>query len=211
MRKIDKGPEPKSWTLYRHTPGADYDAANKDDLREALIAEQGGLCAYCQSRIVFQRGQTTDTRIEHIKCRNLHPDLQLDYKNMVLCCNGITDGEEHCDVSKHAQNISFTPFDKQFINTLTYSSHDGTIKSSNPTYNAELNGVLNLNHAQLKANRREALLAVITMLPRNNKWKAHDIQAQINRFAARNAQGQFVPYNGIVLWFMRRVQTKTHK
>ena len=52
MRAITKGPEPVSLTAHRQTPHCDYDNyAAKDDLRNALVSEQRGLCCYCMGRI----------------------------------------------------------------------------------------------------------------------------------------------------------------
>jgi hypothetical protein len=52
VRAIAKGPEPASLTAHRLTPHCDYDNyAAKDDLRNALVTEQRGLCCYCMSRI----------------------------------------------------------------------------------------------------------------------------------------------------------------
>ena len=52
MRAITKDPEPMSLTVHRQTPHCDYDNyAAKDDLRNALVSEQRGLCCYCMGRI----------------------------------------------------------------------------------------------------------------------------------------------------------------
>ena len=44
MRKIVKGLEPLAWREFRNTPGVKYEA--KPELRDALIQEQGYICAY---------------------------------------------------------------------------------------------------------------------------------------------------------------------
>lgn len=52
MIYIKKGAEPKSLKEYRSQPNATYeDFRDKDDIREALLKEQGCLCAYCMGRI----------------------------------------------------------------------------------------------------------------------------------------------------------------
>ncbi|MCF2598074.1 hypothetical protein I6E10_04830 [Phocaeicola barnesiae] len=63
MRKIQKQPEPREWTEYRLTPGAHYEASS--ELRQALLEEQGYLCAYCMRRIpVHDVNSNETTRIE---------------------------------------------------------------------------------------------------------------------------------------------------
>ena len=48
MKHITKGQEPQSLIRHRKQPHSDYDNyTEKDELREALLAEQGGICCYC--------------------------------------------------------------------------------------------------------------------------------------------------------------------
>jgi uncharacterized protein (TIGR02646 family) len=58
--------------------------AEKDALLNALIAEQGGLCAYTMRRI-----EEGSSHVEHIKpqslCRAEHRGVDLDYGNLVAC------------------------------------------------------------------------------------------------------------------------------
>ena len=68
MRRIVKGQEPQAWRDFRNTPGVSYEA--KPQLRDALIREQGYICAYCMQRISLEG----ETRIEHIKSRHNHPN-----------------------------------------------------------------------------------------------------------------------------------------
>lgn len=204
MRKIDKGPEPPSWTQRRKTPGALYEAT--DDLRLSLIKEQGYLCAYCQRRILFEPGRPTDTRIEHVKSRKTHTQLQLDYRNMVLCCDGNLPGGPHCDRSKGERDLELDLFRQEDIDTLRYSSKDGTIKSVNEDYDAELNTILNLNQQTLRRNRVGALDGVIETLGRRGKyeWTKGDISKMKMAFEEKDGKGRYREYNGIILWFLDR-------
>ena len=96
MRKIDKRPEPKVWVEYRQTPGAKYEAIS--ELRSSLLEEQGYVCAYCMRRIpVKDRNSNETSRIEHVLSREKHPDRELDYHNMVICCPGAISSDFHCD------------------------------------------------------------------------------------------------------------------
>ena len=86
MRTIQKGPAPATLTQHRQQPHANYDNyADKDHLRQALVAEQRGVCCYCQSRI---RATPDGMKIEHWQCRASFPDLQLEYRNLLGACPG---------------------------------------------------------------------------------------------------------------------------
>lgn len=66
MIYIRKGTEPRSLTEYRNQPGATYEGyREKDALRDALLEEQGYICAYCMRRISKEK-----MKIEHWKAQN---------------------------------------------------------------------------------------------------------------------------------------------
>ena len=111
MILINKNQEPKEWTEYCSTPGVTYQSI--PELVDALLKEQGYICAYCMRRIPTKdkiEGKLTseDHRIEHIKCRENHEDLQLKYNNMLICCPGHIGEDEHCDRKKGNQERSMS-------------------------------------------------------------------------------------------------------
>lgn len=121
MILITKNKEPKEWTEYRNTPGVDYQAI--PELVQSLLKEQGYICAYCMRRIptkdkIYKKDGVNfvytneDHRVEHIKSREQHDDLKLDYTNMVVCCPGHIGAQDHCDRLKGPKDISFSPIDK---------------------------------------------------------------------------------------------------
>ena len=210
MIKITKKAEPREWTEIRNTPGITYDSTPKDILRQALLNEQGGLCAYCMRRINYTPGDTTTTRIEHIKSRKQSlnegkPEETLSYNNMVLCCDGniAKDGDFHCDRSKEDSPISFTPFEQHVIDTISYCSMDGRIKSSNPDYDEDLNKTLNLNHPILKGNRKETIKGLVKALGKE-KWKRKDLEEKLKRYTDTTSNRQLHPYCGVIVWFLNK-------
>lgn len=210
MIKITKGQEPAEWTKEKNTPGMTYETARKDALRLALLEEQGGLCGYCMRRVHFEPGTVTYTRIEHLKPRTLSlaegkPEETLAYGNMILCCNGDIDGNGkfHCDVSKDENVIHFTPFDDAAIATFSYSSKDGSIKSSNAEYNRDLNEVLNLNHPRLAANRAAVIKGLVAEMGRKT-WKRTDIAHKLAYYSGRTAAGQLHEYCGVAIWYLSK-------
>ena len=202
MIRINKGHEPAEWTDYRETPGAVYHAI--PELRDALLTEQGYLCAYCMRRIPAKAPDNSDTaRIEHIQPRKSHADRQLDYTNMVICCPGFINSSEHCDKSKKSQEISFTPFNIHVQNSITYSTKDGTLQSSDAGWNTEMNDVLCLNNNLLKINRSQVLEGIRAILEKK-KWKRAELENQLHHWSNPNADGKRSPYCGIVIWYLEK-------
>lgn len=201
MRKILKQLEPREWTKHRLTPGAKYEAV--PELRKALLEEQGYLCAYCMRRIPIRDTNSNEsTRIDHILSRTKHPELQLNYSNMVVCCPGAITSDFHCDKQKGENDITINLFEDHFFDTLSYSSKDGRIKSSDAESDRQINELLNLNHALLKRNRLETLRGVILMLNRIG-WTSSNIRHQIEIWNQKDQQGHYKPYNSIVVWFLK--------
>lgn len=213
MILINKNQEPKEWTEYCSTPGVTYQSI--PELVDALLKEQGYICAYCMRRIPTKdkiEGKLTseDHRIEHIKCRENHEYLQLKYNNMLICCPGHIGEDEHCDRKKGNQEISFSPLDSAFINTLTYTSN-GIIASSNPVYNEEINSILNLNTPFLVLNRKNMLKEVIQHINQTCKqkknWNKTALKSILVKYQNKHKDGEnqkYYPYCGIVVWFIQK-------
>ena len=192
MKRIIKSQEPQSLTNYRSTIPADSknnkdnynNYRNKDDLRKSLLTEQGHICCYCMQRISIDK-----MKIEHWKPQNIHPELQLDYNNLLGACKG---GEgsppqsQHCDTRKGDKQITINPLDnhKNCEDLIKYSTN-GKIYSSDETINNELNEILNLNMQTLVINRREVLRIVIenlkTKYPKGT-WTAAVLNKEIQKW-----------------------------
>lgn len=61
------------------------------NIQTALIKRQHGLCAYCEYRIGPEGNDKFPIQIEHYETRDDCPDRELDYTNMLGCCNGGSD------------------------------------------------------------------------------------------------------------------------
>lgn len=161
MRTIHKGPEPATLTQHRQQLHADYENyTDKAALRQALVAEQRGLCCYCQSRI---RATPEGMKIEHLQCQAGHPGRQLDFDNLLGAClggQGRPEFEQHCDTRKGSRSLCFSVCDSTHpIERQIRFLGDGRIESADADINAALNDVLNLNWARLLSNRKAVLEA----------------------------------------------------
>ena len=105
-----------------------FDKLDKQSLREMLVKEQHGLCAYCMKRIE----PDAKMNIEHFIPIKGHKRTVLDYKNMLGCCKGGGDEAEAknrllcCDAAKKDQEITIDPRDKPMMEKIRYRK-DGRI------------------------------------------------------------------------------------
>ena len=220
MILIIKGKEPKAWTQYRLTPGVDYQSI--PELVDSLLKEQGYICAYCMRRIphkdklfVKEDGAhynltNENHRVEHIKSREKHDDLKLNYSNMVVCCPGHIGDENHCDRKKDSNDISFSPLDAAFISTLSYTS-EGEIKSSNAAYNNDIENTLNLNTKLLVINRKSVREKIIVQLnatcKRSGKWDKALLIKYLSKYENMHSEDgclKYYPYCGVIIWYIRK-------
>lgn len=161
MRTIQKGQEPESLTQHRKQPHADYDNyADKDALRQILVADQRGVCCYCQSRI---RPTPEGMKIEHWQCQTGHPARQLDFNNLLGAClggHGRQEREQHCDTRKGNSDLCFSVCDPAHpIEQKIRFLGDGKISSDDAAIDDAINAVLNLNLPRLVSNRKAVLAA----------------------------------------------------
>jgi uncharacterized protein (TIGR02646 family) len=172
MKKITKTAAPTSFQQYIRASNASYkdmDTAVKEELLEALIQEQGGVCAYCQIKLKTETA-TIEHHCEHSICNGLEgtEDRRLDYSNLFAVCPGIAPSQSkkkqfHCDTQKATFNstnglpMTVCPSNTAHISTIKYSS-TGNITSSNEDYNGEMDNILNLNIPHIKQMRKDKWL-----------------------------------------------------
>ena len=200
MILIRKGSEPNEWTEYKLTPGVEFDA--RPELKDSLLKEQGYLCAYCMARI-----DKDHMKVEHFNPRCHYPDDIFTYGNLLACCQGKTQGESHCDTSKGDAEIKLSPLEFSCVDTLSYESGTGAIKSSNEAYNKDLK-TLKLNAHIIKENRHEVLQGVIKALI-DVGFKGRAIRCLLTHWTAADKDGKRKPYCGIVIYYLKKKLRET--
>lgn len=186
-----------------------YDALNdseiKSKLKEILIKEQGGICAYCMVGIDLEK-----STIEHYIPRNGingNQSLSLDYNNMLAVCSssrGENKANQHCDVSKGDRLLKIDPRNEQHIAQIGYKS-DGEIYSDVPDFDNDLNNVLQLNLTILKNNRKSALNAALATFA-NVGTSKENLQSAIEYYSRPN-----IPFVGIIRWMFNKKQEQINK
>lgn len=205
MRRISKGDEPASLTERRSNPPADYDNyADKDNLRKSLVAEQRGLCCYCLSRI---RAETSAMKTAHWHSRNLHPDEQLDYRNLLGACKG-NEGQplynQHCDTRQGDRDIKWNPANPLHPVQEVIFFVDGKVKSRDTEFDLQINEVLNLNVAFLVNNRKVVLDSFTKALPRQQNLSRSVLEKWLNDWNGETHSGELEPYCQVVVYWLQK-------
>ena len=207
MRNIVKGKEPKSLEEYRCSAAADYDGfPDKQNLREELVKEQRGLCCYCLSRIA---ADSQKMKIEHWQCQSRFPEQQLLYANLLGACVG--GGAEkpprlqHCDTRKGNQTLSMNPADPAHdVERVLHYDKDGTIRSTDPIFDQEINQILNLNLPLLKNNRKTLLQRFILEGPKHGNWNDGWFEKKLVEWSGDADGGELKEYCQVVVYWLRK-------
>jgi uncharacterized protein (TIGR02646 family) len=169
MKQIIKTVEPQSLVQHRANQPAFFDNlpfAAKEDLRQSLLSEQGYICCYCMKRIpekVEKDGSVSyEMKVEHYKCQDTFPELQLTYSNLLGACTG-NEGKpkklQTCDTKKgNSTMLTINPISRlPNCETLFKYNSEGEISSINgdAIIDKQLNEILNLNMQTLKDGRSE--------------------------------------------------------
>ncbi|MRG91944.1 retron system putative HNH endonuclease [Polyangium spumosum] len=198
MLRFAKGAAPKVLTGWQATPGADWEslsATHKDDVRDALLRDQGELCAYCQRRIPTKDGYV---KVEHWHAQSAEEEAKgtLRWLDMLGVClgdeaqeTGAKEGERHCDTARGNKKLFLHPVAGRGPDPrehLRYTS-EGEVLPSTGTSSARVQSdidALNLNATRLKRARREIFDALRERLDKrkfttaalNAEYKAAGIQ-----------------------------------
>lgn len=227
----------RSGSGWRNTPDTDtdglrnyFDQLDKSVIRDALYAEQHGLCAYCMQRIHNDESMV----IEHWQPIKKDPNTKhwnknnvLAYSNFLGCC----DGGRHtadikkflsCDASKGNTQITISPWNKAHTDKIVYL-HNGMIETSPHDDNLEhdINKVLNLNgkldtagnilhdtSTELLKNRRDVYDAYIVFMRQlGKKYGDNEIKIK-NAISKKIAELQnakvYEPFVGAMIFFLQR-------
>lgn len=213
MIPIHKQNVPQVLIDYKREKNANFsDFHGKSIVASQLVKEQFGLCAYCMSRITndatFGKSRKhSNCKIEHFKSQSKYPDLQLDYKNMLGCCNGNEGAPlkyQTCDTRKGDKELLFNPADENDCKKMNIKFYrDGTIHSSNKDFDEQLNSVLNLNEPQLVSNRKALLEAVFAVLAKKKQTTDSEIENLIKIWSKKD-NGVYKPYFYVAIYYLRK-------
>ncbi len=202
MRDITKGPEPE--TLQRHrrdaAVGPTFGNLPRDEVKAALYADQRGLCCYCTRKVDLRT-----ERIEHWAPQSTFPDRALDWRNLLLACDGHAGHgpDAHtCDVLKGDAEITLDPL-AGVERWLRYDAQ-GQILADRADHTHDLEQLLGLNRPWLTRSRRaalEGLKAAIRREKARGQWSRERLLAWEARLEARRLLPAFHPM--LTSWLRR--------
>lgn len=222
MILIRKGPPPAALTTYRLQPDASVDPPRparydgpgfnevKPDVRKALRDEQRGICCYCNDRI-----DETTMKIEHRVAQAADDTRTLDWPNLFGACPGEIDNPSgvgakvlHCDSAKGERPITIDPTNPTHVASLSYR-RDGTLVSSQPAHQTDIDEVLRLNAPALRERRVRALDAIRRDLGQRHVARALPLAALQKRLDLyRNPRSDHPPFVGLLCWWLERATRK---
>ena len=194
----------------------------KSEIKELLIQEQRGLCAYCMRRI----SPDIHSRIEHWMPLSKDKEKAIDYANMLGVCDGgekIISQQGHilcCDAHKKEDEITTSPLNKVQMDKIAYKP-DGTIYTDPRDEDMEydINEILLLNGIQkpdgsvrdtatelLKGRRDAYANAKRMMIALNKKGKCTSSHLKKIMDTMRK-QEQYEEYVGVKLYYLEKKYT----
>lgn len=205
MRTIEKGPEPLSLRRHRKSGGTYEDYTQTDDLRKALLKEQGHICCYCMSRITL-RGM----KIEHWAPQTAQRDATVDYKNLMGACsggNGERDAIKHCDTARQDTPLKVNPLDHtQRCERLIRYLANGEMCSIDSEINQDINATLNLNNDRLKPKRGQVLDILKHRLEAEQKgyWPSDLLERELKAWERLDKAGMYREYCQVAIYFLEK-------
>jgi uncharacterized protein (TIGR02646 family) len=207
VRHIPKSAEPRGLVAYRKTPGARYDALpreTREELRDALLRDQGHLCAYCSQRI-----RADEMKVEHRVPQSVDSAQQLTWKNLLGCCRGgegSSPKEQHCDTRKGDAEVTIDPTSPRCEAYLRYAG-DGRITADDPAVARDLDDTLNLNLPKFVRNRNAVLEAFFQGMRRRFPDAAawdRALPRELTALCAPDVDGHLREHVGYVVWWIQR-------
>ena len=130
----------------------------KEELHEALLEEQGGLCCYCGRKVMLE-----NSHIEHFRPQSRYPDCSVIYENLHTSCirsphKGSIRYCGHFKDDKFDENLCISPLEtdceKRFLYTFEGEIQPRDEHDKNASYMIE---ILNLNAPPLVGRRKDLL------------------------------------------------------
>ncbi len=176
MRSIRKGTECKElrdWIKLNATSPQNihYDnlgKAQRSPMLDALIKEQGAICAYTMKPIT-RIGDSWQAHIEHILPRSKYPEQSVNWKNIVACVPDPNSGCEYGAKLKDKYDAGVEPFTNPTMSGVSSQfrfRESGEVEGLTPAATASLNEeVLYLNHIDLVHDRVSKIRGALDRRP----------------------------------------------
>ena len=176
----------------------------KGIVKNALIVEQGGLCCYCGTRI-----DVNNSIIEHFKPQLSFTNLDLDYGNLLVSCEG-SGLSLHCGHKKgnwFNENMTVSPLDPKCEEYFTFG-FDGSIraKDGHEKMHAAKATIenLGLDTEKLRAMREAAISAIYPPQDEIGDFTKDELLRYMEYYKGFNGEGQLEPFCFVLVMILER-------
>ncbi|TPN39361.1 TIGR02646 family protein [Mesorhizobium sp. B2-3-3] len=200
MKFVEKGEEPAEFVSWKADANDDWvptyaglAGAPKQALHEALLAEQGWLCCYCESQI-----DETDSHIEHLRPQSDPAVDALDFTNLLCSCQRVTHRGEpvHCGNAKgnwYDAALFVVPIDPTCEERFAYTG-DGRILPAQQGDDAAAAAAETIDKLALSARKLNAR-RVEAMAPFLDEDLAEDeLRRFVTVYLVKGQDGRFNPF-----------------
>lgn len=178
---------------------------NFSDLKKQLFKDQGGICCYCGRRLEYPNHPPYI--VEHVVPKESDRTLAGEYKNLLLSCRPSEEEEKlrkevskkagrsffHCDKSKEATPITYSPLDRLCESIFKYDEFGNVFVGINDSdANKDLE-TLNLNCTYL-INRRKAAIEGELFDENNELLPDEALRSRLDSIMKRNEDDSFVEF-----------------
>jgi uncharacterized protein (TIGR02646 family) len=177
------------------------DTRIKDVVQEALLKEQGYICCYCCSEI-----DESKISIEHFNPKSICPKTDvLDFLNLLASCKS----KGSCNERRNDKNLSLNPCQEDAVSQVYFERNKKFIhlKSDNPTFQQEIDNVLNLNHSGFGEARNAKIKETkeaIAELETKGLLEEEDWQNLYQQFTQKE-NGKYPHFTPLTLWYLNRL------
>lgn len=200
-----------------------FNLLNKAIIKEQLLQEQHGLCAYCMRRIQNDHHMV----IEHVVPIQQSGEEALSYSNMIGCCDGgrsidVGSGNKRilcCDAEKGDRLLCISPFNETQMKKIRYDRNGriytfpvDDVMEHDINEVLKLNGLVDKNSDAIVADTATSLVLgrknvyrnyehYVKMLSGKNKLSRSVLEKKISEI--ENA-ATYIEYAGVWLYFLKR-------
>ena len=132
---LKKAGDGANWDDFRSHKAGEADKAGEayQELASALENIQKGLCGYCEINLLKDNKEFHNRQVEHFIPKSDGKDHELDPKNMMACCKGVSDenkkGAHSCGQAKADKKLPIDPRNLPELPSLMRVDFEGWIEA----------------------------------------------------------------------------------
>ncbi|MEM7557186.1 MAG: retron system putative HNH endonuclease [Cyanobacteria bacterium P01_A01_bin.84] len=178
----------------------------KNELYQALLAEQGYICGYCGIPISRKK-----CHIEHFRPKSKYRHLTFEYTNLIASCQGEDEKKPtrpvHCGHKKGAwfdEELMISPLDQNCTKYFHYSGYGEIIPTEKPELEAAAKTTIQklaLNIDKLRKMRRAAIDGVLEV---TEGLTPGEIEVLAKSYKKLDSQGKYTPFWATVTYTLEQ-------